>query len=179
MVPIRSPRYARLRSQQRLAGYCGVLHALQLVGVDGAYGPPRSALILGFGSVSRGAAFALRGRGFTDLTFLTQRPPHLVRDRLFGARHRQMKRGRTAEEGLREVDRNGDERPLIEALGEADLIINGTLQDTDAPLMFCRPGEEDRLRPGSVIIDVSCDRGMGFPFAVRPLSKSPPSRSRS
>ncbi len=155
-----------------LAGYCGVLHALALQGIDGAYGPAKSVAILGFGSVSRGAAFALRGRGFENLTFYTQRPPHLVRDRQFGARHRQMRRG-SESEGLQVRDPDGGHRPLIEALVEADLIVNGTLQDTDAPLMFCRQGEEGRLGAGTLIIDVSCDRGMGFPFA-RPTSFEDP-----
>lgn len=38
-----------------MAGYCSVLHALDMLGWDGFYGPRRRATILGFGSVSRGA----------------------------------------------------------------------------------------------------------------------------
>ncbi|MDP8223800.1 MAG: hypothetical protein P9L99_10610, partial [Candidatus Lernaella stagnicola] len=37
------------------AGYCGVLHALQLKGIDGNYGDQRKTIIVSFGAVSRGA----------------------------------------------------------------------------------------------------------------------------
>lgn len=47
-----------------LAGYAGVLHALNLDGIDGNYGPGRQAVVISFGSVSRGAIFALKGRGW-------------------------------------------------------------------------------------------------------------------
>ena len=56
-------------------------------------------------------------------------------------------------------------RPMIEEFAEAGLIVNGILQDTDLPLMYMAKDEEQRCRPGSLIIDVSCDEGMGFPFA--------------
>ena len=62
---------------------------------------------------------------------------------------------------------------MIDILGAADVIVNGVLQDTDQPLMFLREGEEARLKPGALIVDVSCDRGMGFPFA-RPTSFEAP-----
>ncbi len=150
-----------------LAGYCGVLHALELVGGDGFYGPPRQTAVLGFGSVSRGAIYALQGRGFFDITIYTQRPPHLVRDQLLGCRHRHM---RSQSNGLMTtVTEDGEEVSLASELKLADVVVNGTLQDTDHPVMFLQPGDEEHLQPNSLIIDVSCDLGMGFPFA-RPTS---------
>ena len=153
-----------------LAGYCAVLHALELEGLDGYYGKERSAVLLGFGSTSRGAAYSLQGRGIRDLTILTQRPTHLVKDQLPGARYLQMRR--TAD-GLEAVAADGSHRPLLQLLAGADLVVNGTLQDTDRPLMFLREGEDRSLRPGCLIVDVSCDEGMGFPFA-RPTSFESP-----
>jgi alanine dehydrogenase len=67
----------------------------------------------------------------------------------------------------------GEELPLIEALARADIICNGILQDTNRPVMFVREDEVSRLKPRSVIIDISCDEGMGFPFA-RPTSFNDP-----
>jgi alanine dehydrogenase len=153
-----------------LAGYCAVLHALELAGLDGYYGKERSAVLLGFGSVSRGAAYALEGRGVRGLTILTQRPPHLVKDKLPGARHFRMRR---AGDSVEVVAPNGSSVPLLEVLARTDFIVNGTLQDTEHPLMFLREGEERRLSAGCWIIDVSCDEGMGFPFA-RPTSLEEP-----
>ena len=69
---------------------------------------------------------------------------------------------------------DGREVRLVDELAAADLLVNGTLQDTVHPLMFLQPGDAERLRPDSLIIDVSCDLGMGFPFA-QPTSFAEPS----
>ena len=156
-----------------MAGYCSVLHALDLLGWDGFYGPRRSCVVLGFGSVSRGAIFALQGRGFHEIEVYTQRPPYLVRDQIFGCRYRQMRRTGETDGSLLAVNGTGSEQPLLEVLEQADILVNGTLQDTDRPLDYLQPGEEDRLIAGSLIVDVSCDEGMGFPFA-RPTSFESP-----
>ena len=63
-----------------IAGYAAVLHCLQLLGIDGHYGPRRKAVVLSYGSVSRGAIYALQGRGFNNIHVFTRRPPHLVAD---------------------------------------------------------------------------------------------------
>ena len=47
-----------------MAGYCAVIHALQLKGIDGHYGNQRKAIIFSFGAVSRGAIYALKAHGF-------------------------------------------------------------------------------------------------------------------
>lgn len=161
-----------LYKNNELAGYCAILDALRTTGRDGDYGPPRSVVILSFGSVSRGAAHALIGRGFSDVTALTLRPPHLVADQRFGVRYGRMRRG---EDGspMTATSPDGDTGPLIDLLAGADLIVNGTLQDPEHPLMFVREEELGRLRPRSLIVDVSCDRGMGFPFA-RPTTFEEP-----
>lgn len=161
-----------------LAGYCGVLHALELAGIDGHYGPRRRAAVLGFGSVSRGAIYALQGRGFTDIAIYTQRPRHLVKDHKYGCRHLQMRRstlgdGASGTTGIEAVFPDGRTRPLAEEIAGADIIVNGTLQDTDDPLMYLAPTDVPKLKAGSLIIDVSCDLGMGFPFA-RPTTFEEP-----
>src|SRR3546814_15178032 len=51
-----------------MAGYCAVLHALQIKGIDGHYGNQRKIIIFSFGAVSRGAIYALTAHGFRDLT---------------------------------------------------------------------------------------------------------------
>lgn len=153
-----------------LAGYCGVLHALRLVGRDGHYGPQQSAAVLSFGSVSRGAVYALQGRGFSDLRVYTQRPPHLVADQAPGCSYRRLVRG--DRQMLVEAP-DGARRPLVEELGEVDVVVNGILQDTEDPIFFLHDDEADLLRPGTLIVDVSCDEGMGFTFA-RPTTFEEP-----
>ena len=44
-------------------------------------------------------------------------------------------------------------------------MVNCTLQDPNAPLTYLRTEDLDAFRPGSLIVDVSCDEGMGFSWA--------------
>jgi alanine dehydrogenase len=155
-----------------MAGYCGVIHALGLAGKDGLYGAPAEACVISHGSVSRGAIYALLRRGFRNIRVYTQREPWAVHDKIPGCRYGHMVRGGTGN-GVGVVQDDGSRARLIDVAGTADVIVNGTLQDTDRPLMFLREGEEARLKPGALIVDVSCDRGMGFAFA-RPTSFDAP-----
>ena len=63
--------------------------------------------------------------------------------------------------------------PLAEFLAEHDIVVNCVLQDTDAPLMFVTDDDLAAVPPGSLIVDVSCDEGMGFEWA-RPTSFAEP-----
>ncbi len=153
-----------------MAGYAGVIHALGLAGLDGFYGAPQRAAVLSFSSASRGAIAALRGRGFTDITVYTQRPAWALHDRIPGCNYRQM---RTENGRVFSIAQDGSRHLLADALTRVDIIVNGILQDTNAPLMFIDIDDIDRLKPGALIIDISCDDGMGFPFA-RPTSFEQP-----
>ena len=154
-----------------MAGYCGVIHALGEVGMDGLYGAASKACVLSHGSVSRGAISALLGRGY-DISVYTQRPPWTVHDKIVGCRYCQMVQGQDGEASS-VIEEDGTIRPLAEALGEADVIVNGILQDTDHPMMYLERGQHAAMKPGALIVDVSCDDGMGFTFA-RPTSFNEP-----
>lgn len=154
-----------------LAGYSAVLHCLQLCGIDGLYGPRRKVVMLSYGSVSRGAIYALQGRGFNNIHVFSRRPAHLISDQnpdvYFGHYF-------TDEHGLvNVVTSDGEHVPLIDELSTADIICNCVMQDTDHPIMFVTDAELRRLKNRSIIIDISCDLGMGFSFA-RPTSFSNP-----
>jgi alanine dehydrogenase len=157
-----------------LAGYCGVLHALELRGLDGYYGPPQSAVVISFGSVSRGAVYALQGRGFTDLTVYTGRDAWNVHDRIPGVNFGTFEKDPSKPGGLIAFPAGRQEPvPFHEVLQDADVIVNGIFQDTSAPVFFVLPGEEGTIKTEALVVDVSCDEGMGFPFAV-PTSFSDP-----
>ena len=148
-----------------MAGYCAVLHALQLKGIDGHYGNQRKTVILSFGAVSRGAIYALKARGFRDITICIQRPDHEVREEVLDCHYVRLREGNEGEARMRVVEHDGTERPLTELISQSEIIINGTLQEPDRPLVFVTEEERSCLRPGCLIIDVSCDEGMGFFFA--------------
>lgn len=150
-----------------IAGYAGVNHAISLIGVVGNYGKLRKAVVLSFGSVSRGAVYALQGQGFRYITVYTSRPSTEVRDQLPGISFKQMKNDDSG--NLLAVESDGSTRPFAEALSDVQIIVNGTLQDTDHPKMFVHADEADKLMKGTLIIDISCDEGMGF-WCAKPTS---------
>jgi alanine dehydrogenase len=143
-----------------IAGYASVNHAISLIGVVGNYGKPQKAVVLSFGSASRGAIYALQGQGFQDITVYTGRVATDVNDQLLGVTFKQMKNDDSG--NLLSVESDGTIRPFSEALSDVQIIVNGTLQDTDHPKMFVSAHNEYKLMKGTLIIDISCDEGMGF-----------------
>ena len=156
-----------------MAGYCAVLHALQLKGIDGHYGNRRKTIIFSFGAVSRGAIYALKAHGFRDITICIQRPDHEVREEVLDCHYVRVREGNEGEARMLVVEHNGGERPLNDLISESDIIINGTLQETDNPMHYVTEEEISHLKPGGLIIDVSCDEGMGFFFAKPTTFKNP------
>jgi N5-(carboxyethyl)ornithine synthase len=156
-----------------MAGYCAVIHALQLKGIDGHYGNQRKVIIFSFGAVSRGAIYALKAHGFRDITICIQRPDHEVREEILDVHYVRMREGNENEARLVIVEHDGKVRPLSELISESEIIINGIYQNTDSPIDFVTEEEKAVLKPGSLIIDVSCDEGMGFYFAKPTTFKKP------
>jgi N5-(carboxyethyl)ornithine synthase len=156
-----------------MAGYCAVIHALQLKGIDGHYGNQRKVIIFSFRAVSRGAIYALKAHGFRDITICIQRPDHEVREEVLDVTYTRIEKGQSGEPRLKVVDHDGSERPLLDLINETDIIINGTYQDTNDPIDFVLEDEKENLKRGSLIIDVSCDEGMGFYFAKPTTFKNP------
>lgn len=156
-----------------MAGYCAVLHALQLKGIDGHYGNQRKTIIFSFGAVSRGAIYALKAHGFRDITICIQRPDHEVREEVLDCHYVKVRPGIEGEDRMMVVEHDGSQRPLTELISEADIIVNGTYQETANPVNFVIESEADCLKPNSLIIDVSCDEGMGFFFAKPTTFKHP------
>jgi alanine dehydrogenase len=140
-----------------LAGYCSVLHALQLVGSTGDYGRRLNAAVISFGATARGAVRALSALGVSDVTVLTQRLTSAVASPFASVRMERFKPG----------------DPLAELLAEHDIVVNCILQDTDNPLIFVTNEDLPRFRRGALLVDVSCDEGMGFEWA-RPTTFADP-----
>ena len=146
-----------------LAGYASVLHALQLCGVTGDYGRRLSAVVIGFGATARGAVTALRGHGIHDVRVLTGRSVAAVAAPIHGATLVQFEHD--GGPNLSEVITDEGKLPLAPFLAESDIVVNCTLQDPNAPLMYLRTEDLGAFTPGSIIVDVSCDEGMGFEWA--------------
>ena len=155
-----------------LAGYCSVLHAMTLKGTTGHYGRHLTAAVIGFGNTARGAITALHAIGVMDVTVLTMRDitavaspvPSVVLDHLDRTEADPSHTTVTTEDG---------QIPTAHFLAQHDIVVNCVFQDTDSPLMFVTDEELGEFAPGSLIVDVSCDAGMGFAFA-RPTSFEEP-----
>ncbi|MEV8266518.1 N(5)-(carboxyethyl)ornithine synthase [Microbacterium sp. NPDC076911] len=154
-----------------LAGYCSVLHALELCGSTGDYGRRLTAVVIGFGATARGAVTALRAHGVHDVRVLTNRRTPSVASPIHSAQMIQFDH----DDGpyLSEVITDEGRLPLAPFLAESDIVVNCTLQDPNQPLLYLRERDLDAFRAGSLIVDVSCDEGMGFEWA-RPTSFADP-----
>jgi len=150
-----------------IAGYAGVNHATSLIGTTGNYGKTQKAVVIGYGSVSRGAIYALQGQGFRDITVYTNFPAVEARDKLPGIPFKQIKKDDSGSMVVLEPD--GTTPPLIEALADVHIIVNAVLQDVSKPKMFIPAKNADKLTKGTLIIDISCDEGMGF-WCAKPTS---------
>ena len=153
-----------------MAGYCSVLHAMQLVGMTGHYGRHLRAAVLGFGNTARGAITALHGLGVHDVTALTMRDVTTVASPIPAVLMDHMHR---VEGGGIAVHTENGEIPVARFLAGFDIVVNCVLQDTDNPMMFVLDKDLPAFPMGHLIVDVSCDRGMGFEFA-RPTSFEEP-----
>jgi alanine dehydrogenase len=151
-----------------LAGYCSVLQALELSGMTGDYGRRLRAAVISFGATARGAVTALKAHGVNDVDILTHRGISAVASPIHSARMVRFEND-ADDPSLSQVVSRGGREPLATFLSGYDIIVNCVLQDPDAPLMFLTEKDLDVFIPGSLIIDVSCDEGMGFSWA-RPTS---------
>ena len=148
-----------------LAGYCSVLHAMQLAGITGSYGRRLRAAVIGFGATARGAVTALNAHGVDDVRVLTNRDVAAVAfadplhpDNPDGARP-----------GHARPDLGG--HPGRACPGGP----TSSPTTTSSSTVFCRIpthrwSSSPRTTwppslPGSLIVDVSCDVGMGFGWA--------------
>ncbi len=153
-----------------IAGYASVIHALQLRGASGHYGRPLRAAVISFGSTARGAVRALNAMGIHDVDVLTRRESAAVAAPFSGTVMGHFERLEDDPRHTHVLHPSGPQDTAA-FLAEHDVVVNCLLQDTDAPLVFVEdPGS---LAPGTIVVDVSVDAGMGFSWA-RPTSFAEP-----
>jgi alanine dehydrogenase len=155
-----------------MAGYCSVLHAMQLTGTTGEYGRPLRAAVISFGATGRGAVTALNAHGVNDVHVLTHRDVTAVASPIHSARMVQFEPA-AGGPGRCQVLGESGRAPMAAYLSGFDIVVNCVLQHPGAPLMFLTADDLAAFTPGSLIVDVSCDEGMGFSWA-RPTSFAEP-----
>jgi alanine dehydrogenase len=156
-----------------LAGYCSVLHAMQLAGITGSYGRRLRAAVIGFGATARGAITALNAHGVDDVRVLTTREVAAVGSPIPGIQIVQMGQDEDAPESTWADTPEDGVIPMAQFLADNDIVVNCVLQNPAAPLIFLTQDDLAPFTPGSLIVDVSCDTGMGFGWA-QPTSFTDP-----
>jgi alanine dehydrogenase len=154
-----------------LAGYGSVLHAMSLAGLTGTYGRPLSAAVIGFGATARGAVTALSAHGIHDVDIFTQRGVAAVSAPIHSARIVHFDPAASPAESRAFVDQEWVPMPAL--LAEHDIIVNCVLQDPNSPMSFLMDVDLPTLASGTLVVDVSCDEGMGFEWA-RPTTFDEP-----
>jgi alanine dehydrogenase len=161
-----------LHKNNELAGYASVLHALSLVGRTGDYGHRLSAVVIGFGATARGAVTALAALGVGDVDVLTHRGATAVASPIHSARIVHYDHG-VPDVRRSDVFTDSGRQPLAAFLADHDLVVNCVLQNPNRPQVFLTEEDLPALAPGTLVIDVSCDEGMGFSWA-RPTTFDAP-----
>jgi alanine dehydrogenase len=154
-----------------LAGYGSVLHAMSLAGLTGTYGRRLTAAVIGFGATARGAVTALTSHGIHDVDIFTQRGVAAVSAPIHSARIVHFDPADSPAESRALVDQQWVPMPAL--LAEHDVIVNCVLQDPNSPISFLMDVDLPTLAPGTLVVDVSCDDGMGFEWA-RPTTFDDP-----
>lgn len=145
-----------LNENRIAAGYASILHALQLKGITGYLSKLRAAVI-SYGYVGKGAVDGLLSMG-VSVDVYTKRHPNIVTDKRDNVRYYQYP------EIWKDTLLGGDE--------PYDIIVNCVLQDPLNPVIFLY--EKDLVINHKLyIIDISCDDGMGFDFAVSTTINNP------
>jgi len=154
-----------------LAGYCSVMHALQLAGATGQYGRELRAAVIGFGATGRGAVTALEAMGIGDVSVLTKRDAAAVAGTIHSMRIVTYERDPDSPGETLELD--SEEESVAEFLSDHDVVVNCMLQNTDAPLILVTNEELNLFSRGTLFVDVSADDGMGFEWS-RPTTFEDP-----
>ena len=141
-----------------IAGYAAVNHFMQLKGITpGVYGKDLKVAVLGFGSTAKGAINALMGLGGNDITVFSKRNKFQIVDAIKNVKY---KTYTVNNDNKIYLDGVQSEKKLL----EYDLIVNCVLQNPNRPMIFLR--ENDIVDKKMYIIDISCDKGMGFDFST-------------
>ena len=121
-------------------------------------------MVIGFGATARGAVTALNAHGVHNVAVLTSRAVAAVGSPIHSVVIRQFEHDPDGVDPSHVITERGRE-PLAAYLAQADIVVNCTLQDPNDPQIYLQTEDLDAFRPGSVIVDVSCDLGMGFSWA--------------
>lgn len=152
-----------LESNRKMAGYASVFHALQLKGLTGyliknTNNKLIKAAVISYGQVGKGAVDGLLAMDINIIDVYTNRNPNDVTEK---------------RENIYYLSYPVNSKDWKNTLLEYDIIVNCVLQNPLNPYMFLNKIDIMDINKKLFIIDISCDPGMGFDFAVSTTIENP------
>ena len=145
-----------------LAGYCSVIHAMQLAGITGSYGRRLRAAVIGFGATARGAVTALNAHGVDDVRVLTNRDVAAVGSPIPSTEIIQMGRDDESPDKTWADTPDDGVMPVARFLADNDIVVNCVLQDPATPLIFVTDERPSLVHTGKPDRRRLLRRGHGF-----------------
>ena len=135
------------------------------------YGPRLRAVVIGFGATARGAVTALQALGVNDVDVLTHRQVAAVASPIHSARILHFDGDDTTDQVSHAVTPDG---PCRSPSSSASTTSSSTACSRTPNARSCSSRTRtSHLSPGTMVVDVSCDEGMGFSWA-RPTTFDDP-----
>jgi alanine dehydrogenase len=149
----------------RISGKAAIIYALKNTTVGLEQNP--LCVVIGHGNAGIAAIETLKGLGVKNIICCTKRSQNDIKNRISGIIYKQIKQNKYEKKLYFE-----ENRPILELLKHARIIINATTQNIYQPAIFLYKNDLKYLQKDTLIIDISCDRQMGFEFAtITPLNK--------
>lgn len=143
----------------KISGKEAIIHALEAAKIKIEKNP--TCIVIGQGNAGRAAIETLQALGINDIICCSKRDKKDIKDKVTGVVYMQI---------IRENDNTNvlfeNNRPIVELLKQASIIINATAQDIYEPSIFLYKKDLKHLKKGTLIIDISCDKCMGFDFST-------------
>jgi len=167
-----------MRNREELVAECDVIllpkvQSEDLTELRGGHGRRLRATVIGFGATARGAVTALNAHGVDDVRVLTNREVAAVGSPIHSTQIVRMGHDEKTPDRTWADTPDDGVVPVARFLADNDIVVNCVLQDPDAPLIFVTEDDLQSFAPGCLIVDVSCDLGMGFSWA-QPTSFAQP-----
>jgi alanine dehydrogenase len=149
-----------LNKNRMLAGYASILHAFQLKGItgylnDNSISCSLRAAVISYGHVGKGAVDGLLTMNVKQIDTYTIRDPDSVTEK------------------RQHVNYFKYPENWKETLMEYDIVVNCILQDPLNPRMFLNRSDLVNMTTKLFIVDISCDPGMAFDFAITTTMQNP------
>lgn len=153
------------KENSRITGIQAVVHALKIANINPVQ--IHKAVVIGHGNAGIAAIKQLQKLGVSHITCLSRRTELEILNKAPGINYERIVKNKH-----NSVISTAEGTPLLNLLSEADIIINAISQNIYEPMIFLTKDDLKKLKANALIIDISCDKKMGFEFsAITSLEK--------